>query len=394
MRLVIVQYSGDYREAVNNFAEGRSETYYAQKSSVEAIAKMATHVEEVAVICCLTAEPYNQVLQTGVRAIGAGFKSKIEVKKLIQLIAQQNPTHLVLRTPIKEVLSWVCKKKIKTLAVFAESVLTKGWRSKLQNYWLAILLNHKQIDWLGSYGLTSSLLFKQIGVNPDKIIPWDFLGAESPSFFSPKTLDLPGKTFQLFYIGSLSESKGVGDILEAVAKLKKQSFFVKLKIVGKDENNVFQTKAKELNIEDNVDFVGIVPNNTVVSLMREADVVLVPSRPEYPEGFPLTIFHAICSRTPIIASNHPMFRNDLKHGVSAMIFPAGDSKALSTCIEKLLSDSELYHNLSVASYDVWKRLQIPVKWAELVNRWLHDSPINQKWLFDHRLCSGIYDDRI
>ena len=84
-------------------------------------------------------------------------------------------------------------------------------------------------------------------------------------------------------------------------------------------------------------------------------------------------------------------QNSLTRLLVAMIFPAGNSIALSVCIEKLLSDSELYQSLSVASYDAWKRLQIPVKWADMINRWLYDSPENQQWLFEHRLCSGRYN---
>jgi hypothetical protein len=68
--------------------------------------------------------------------------------------------------------------------------------------------------------------------------------------------------------------------------------------------------------------------------------------------------------------------------------------ALSACIEKLLSDPELYLNLSVASYEAWKQLQIPVKWAEMINRWINDSPENQQWLFDYRLSSGRYSSTV
>jgi hypothetical protein len=86
-----------------------------------------------------------------------------------------------------------------------------------------------------------------------------------------------------------------------------------------------------------------------------------------------------------------MFRNNLKHGINAMIFPAGNSIALSACIEKVLSDSELYASISVASYDAWKRLEIPVKWADMIKFWLDNSHQNHQWLFEHRLSSGRYN---
>lgn len=391
MRLLFVQYGGDYREAAQRLAQGGGETYYAQKYSVDSVAAIGKKIEEVIVLCCMTKEPYNEILENGVRAIGAGFNQEIKVKKLIKLIEEQNPTHLIVRTAIREVFRWAIKKKVRTIALLAESVSKRGLRSKLRNYLLVDLLNDKQIEWVGAYGVNSSVLFQQIGVDSEKIIPWDFIVTETPNSFPSKKLSNDGKSWQLFYIGSLIESKGVGDVLEAISKLKSQKIPVSLRIAGKDENDYFHDKARQLKIEDCVEFLGLVPNNAVLPLMREADVVLVPSRHEYPEGFPLAITHALCARTPIIASDHPMFLNNLKDGKSAMIFPAGNAIALAECIKKLLNNPELYWNLSMTSYEAWKRLQIPVKWAEMINRWIDDTPEDQQWLFEHRLSSRRYN---
>jgi glycosyltransferase involved in cell wall biosynthesis len=391
IRLLIVQYAGDYREAVQRFAEGGCETYYAQKYTVDAVAEIGEKVKEVAVICCMTNESYNEVLQNGVRAIGAGFNKELDINKLIDLIEKQNPTHLIIRTPIQKLFGWAIKNKVETLAVLADSFSTKGLLNKLRNYLLRRLLNNKQIEWVSNHGINSSVLLQKIGVKSDKIIPWDYNYTVTPDSFSPKTLPVDVKTWNLVYVGSVTESKGVGDILEALAKLRAKNLSVNLKIAGRGEVNSLSDKARQLQLEDCVEFLGLVPNNAVGALMREADLVLIPSRREYPEGFPLTIYEALCSRTPIIASDHPMFENKLKHGINAMIFPAGDSLALSQCIEKLLSDSVLYHSLSVASADAWNQLQIPVKWADLINRWLFDSPENRQWLFNHRLSSGCYN---
>jgi glycosyltransferase involved in cell wall biosynthesis len=391
MRLLFVQYAGDYREAFQRFAAGGGETYYAQKYSVDAVTDIAKQIEEVTVLCCMTKEPYNEVLENGVRAIGAGFDKDIQINTLLKLIEEQKPTHLIVRTAKREIFRWAVSKKVRTMALFAESISQRGLRSKLRNYLLADLLNNKQVEWVAAYGLNSAVLFQQIGVKADKIIPWDFIVTETPDSSPPKSLQRYQKNWQLFYIGSMIEAKGVGDVLEALAKLRAKNFPVSLKIAGRDENEYFLNKARQLQIEDCVDFLGLVPNNTVLPLMKEADVVLVPSRHEYPEGFPLAITHSLCARTPIIASDHPMFLDNLKDGLSAMIFPAGNAGALSECIEKLLSNPELYWSLSFESKEAWERLQIPVKWAELINRWIDDSPENKQWLFEHRLSSGQYN---
>jgi len=394
MRLVIVQYAGDYAEAFERLAKGGSETYYAQKYSVDAVTEMAKRAESVTVICCITPEFNEQVLENRVRAIACGFSHPINSQKLIELIAKQNPTHLIMRTIILDVFSWAIKNKIRTLAVFAESITTTNLRQKFRNYFLAKLLNNKQIEWVGTYGITSSLLFNEIGVKPDKIIPWDFLIESNPGSLSPKEIPAGLKTWKLFYAGSLIQSKGVGDILEAVAKLRERNRSVHLKMAGKGEEEFFYQRVEQLEIKDSVEFLGIVPTQTLEPLMRESDLVLVTSRHEYPEGFPLTIQHALRTRTPIVASDHPMFKTHLKHGVNSMIFEAGNSQALAECIEKVISDSALYHNLSVASHSTWHELRLPVKWAELISRWLDDSPESKQWLFEKRLAAEYYNKHL
>jgi glycosyltransferase involved in cell wall biosynthesis len=392
MSLVIVQYGGDYREAYNRLAKDGSENYYAQKYSVDAVSKMRERVESLAVICCMT-EKHNEVLGNGVRSIGAGFKEPFNITELIDLIAQEKPTHLVLRTPIREAFNWAIDNKVRTIAVFAESVFTRTWKDKLRCYLLGRLLNHKQIEWVGTYGLTSSLLFQKIGVNPNKILPWDFLIDSEPGSLPPKEAPASLKSVKLFYAGLLIQSKGVGDILEAVAKLQSRNISVHLKLAGKGEEEYFAERVKQLKIEDSVEFLGLVPTKTLEPLMREADLVLITSRHEYPEGFPLTIQHALRTRTPIVASDHPMFTTHLKHGVNAMIFEAGNSQSLADCIQKVVSDSRLYHNLSVVSHATWYQLRLPVKWADVIDRWLDDSPESKQWLFERRLASGEYTSK-
>lgn len=390
MRLLMVQYAGDYREAVERLAQGGWETYYAQKYSVEAVAEIGKTLEEVAVLCCLTQERYDEVLSNGVRAIGAGFNPKVNIRTLIELIEKQKPTHLIVRTPFQELFAWAIKNQVPTIAILADSFPTQGLKNKLENYWLAKALNHQRIDWVFNHGINSSLSLQEIGVNPDKIIPWDWPPLVTPDSFSAKTLRAEERTCNLVYVGLIAESKGIGDVLDALKELRAKNVSINLKVAGKGEIDAFIHKAKQLNIEDCVEFLGLVPNQAIVHLMREADFVIIPSRHEYPEGFPMTIYEALCSRTPIIASDHPMFQNKLQDGTNALIFPAANAVALAACIEKLLSNPELYERLSLASFDAWKKLQIPVKWADMINRWLDNSPGNRQWLFEHRLSSGRY----
>ncbi|MBF2029518.1 MAG: glycosyltransferase family 4 protein [Oscillatoriales cyanobacterium C42_A2020_001] len=387
MRLLLLQYAGDYREAVQRFAAGGNENYYAQKYTVNGIAELTPHFEEVSVLCCQTDEFYNEVLDNGVRAIGAGFCGWVDEEKVVQLIEQQRPTHLVLHTPLRKVLRWAIKNQVKVLTLIAESIVVQNWRDRLRGFRLARLLNHPQISWVGSYGLASSKRMKAIGVKADKIIPWDLLIEPTPGSYEPKTLTQASEPWKLLYVGAISELKGVGDILRAVKILRDRQFPVRLSIVGKDSEGAFARLAETLNVADVVEFLGMIPTSEVVPQMRNADAVLVPSRHEYTEGFPLTIHHALCSRTPIIASDHPMFQEHLKHEVNALIFPAQNPVALAASIDSLFKNPSLYAALSQASYDTWYHLRLPVKWGDLLNRWVFPSSANDQWLYEHRLSA-------
>jgi glycosyltransferase involved in cell wall biosynthesis len=198
----------------------------------------------------------------------------------------------------------------------------------------------------------------------------------------------------LVYVGSISEAKGVGDLLRAVHQLKGEGFEPALTVVGQDHDGSLHDLAERMGLVDQVRFAGVIANEDVPGTMRAADVVIIPSRHEYPEGLPLTIYEALAARTPIIASDHPMFRGALAHEATALVFPAGDVGALADAIRRLTADAALYARLSKNSERAWQALQLPVVWGELIERWLADDESDTHWLWDHRLNSGRYEEQI
>jgi glycosyltransferase involved in cell wall biosynthesis len=94
----------------------------------------------------------------------------------------------------------------------------------------------------------------------------------------------------------------------------------------------------------------------------------------------LVILEALATHTPIIASNHPMFQL----GDAALSFEAGNVDALAGAIRRLGNDPNLYSRLSACSAEVWHRLQVPVKFGDLVSHWLDDDT---EWLSSQALTA-------
>ena len=145
-----------------------------------------------------------------------------------------------------------------------------------------------------------------------------------------------------------------------------------------------QALGRELGVSDQLEFRGLVPNGEVFDLFRKADVVVVPSHREYTEGFPLTMFEAIGSRTPIVCSDHPMFVPVLKDGLHAALFSGGNAGAFAKAIRRVLTDRDLYARLSANADLTWCALKGPADWRTLLTKWILEGR-KSDWIEQHML---------
>jgi glycosyltransferase involved in cell wall biosynthesis len=389
MRIVFVQY-GDYGAAVRNFAQGGAETYAAQRYSVDFVAGLTRQAEQVSVIC-VDADPYSEQLSNGVRASGMRLYKQATEADLVAAVARERPTHLVSRSPIRPLIRWGGRNGVRTFPSFATSFPKGSWRTAVRYFQLARLLNSDRFPWIGNHAINSCRDLERIGVRTSKIVPWDWPPATTPDAFTAKRLDPGRNAIRLFYAGVIRETKGIGDCIAAIKLLREKGIDASLSVAGSGEVDLFRARAAECGVSGAVEFLGRIPHLRVVAMMHEHDVVVVPSQYGYPEGLPLTIYDAYCSRSPLVASDHPMFRGRVHDGQSALVFRAGNPVSLAERVEELLREPELYAQLSQASAAAWEKLQLPVKWGVLMTKWLENSPEANAWLASHSLASGRYD---
>lgn len=391
-RLTIVQYGGDYREAHDRFAAGGPATYQAQRYSLGFVAGLPHRHEQVSVVCSQTIEAYDAVLADGVRAVGCGFQGRVDAAEFVRMVAATAPTHLVITTPFRPLIRWALRQRIPTICVLADSFDRGGLRHRVRAWRLARLLRDDGVQWIGNHGLNACLSLLDIGVPADKIVPWDW-----PPSFRPHDYPVRSRTpapLRLAYVGGVVEAKGVGDLLEALALLRRRGVAASADIIGRDAGGAMAARAAALGLGDAANFAGAIANEQIPAAMRAVDAVVVPSRHAYPEGMPLTIYEALSARTPILASDHPMFKGVLVDGQSAAIFRASDPGAMADAIEALGRDSQRYEMLSRNTLATWENLQLPVVWGDLIAHWLEDGEAGCGWLRDHAISSGLYDARL
>jgi glycosyltransferase involved in cell wall biosynthesis len=255
--------------------------------------------------------------------------------------------------------------------MLADSFRGKDLASIAKYGLLRLLLNCSAIEFVANHSLAASLDLKRIGVDPRKIVPFDWPALLSPCDYNPKDAPPPGRSFRLLYVGSLIESKGVGDAILAVSKLRQRRKDVQLTLIGGGDLQAFEEVAENEGIRGDVSFLGLRSHSDVLSAMREHDAILVPSRWSYPEGLPMTLYEALCTRTPLITSDHPMFALKICNLSNALVFPERNIEAFAGCIDKLMSSPVLYAQLSCEAGNSANDFLCPLKYDQLISCFLH-----------------------
>jgi glycosyltransferase involved in cell wall biosynthesis len=386
-RIVFVQF-GDYGEAARRFAAGGKEDYYAQKYTVDYVARLVPKFASATVVT-FSREHTFEMLPNGVGSQGVLLYppgAKARFADLIRVVESLDPTDLIAVAPIRPLIGWALRRGLRTLPLFADSFRAPGVLNRIRQFLLRRLLNRPEIKWVANHSIAATLDLARIGVDPRKVLPFDWPPIVSPVGTTPKEAPAGGP-FRLLYVGLLLESKGVGDVLRALPRLP----CCTLTVVGAGADEAaLRAIPSALGVTDRVTFRGKIPHEEVLAEMRAHDAVLVPSRPEYSEGLPMTIYEAFCSRTPVVVSNHPMFLKRVVPDGNGLMFPAGDAAALAQAVERLRTTPELYRTLSVNSGKAAENYLLPLKWHLLLDLWLQGDDEADARLASFALANRTY----
>ena len=169
------------------------------------------------------------------------------------------------------------------------------------------------------------------------------------------------------YAGHLYPWKGVGVLLEALARLPG----IKGLIVGghameKDLGRL-QHDAAHLSIAERVQFTGMLEPGTVAGYLSTANVLVLPNtatRISERYTSPLKLFEYLAAGRPIVASDLPALREVVTADVDAVLVRPGDPQALADGIARVLADRELADRLSAKA---WSRAEA-FSWAARADR--------------------------
>jgi glycosyltransferase involved in cell wall biosynthesis len=143
----------------------------------------------------------------------------------------------------------------------------------------------------------------------------------------------------VFACRQLFPRKGIRFLIEAAALLTPRFPELRVVVAGDGfERPELLKLAESLGIADRVTFLGWVPNSDLPPYYRAAAISVIPS---LEEGFGIPAAEAMGCETPVVASDAGGLPEVVEHGVTGLIAPRGDSRALADAMATLLADSSL-----------------------------------------------------
>jgi len=163
----------------------------------------------------------------------------------------------------------------------------------------------------------------------------------------------------LLFVGRLEHRKGLGYLLRAYMRLRRERDDVRLIVVGDGPYRRWYARWVQRNEIPDVAMVGFVDASVKPRYYATADVFCAPNTGD--ESFGMVLLEAMAAGKPIVASDIAGFRQVIHSGGEGLLVPRKSQHQLVAAIKLLLDDPDLRARLArtglqtVQQYD-WDRV--------------------------------------
>ncbi len=147
--------------------------------------------------------------------------------------------------------------------------------------------------------------------------------------------------FFLSLLDKFHRYKGLDHLFNALTIVKKEIPTVKLKVGGDGELlEYYKKRAAYLGLQENVTFLGHVPNEKIPEHYRNCDLFVLPSISSSQEGFGIVLLEAMACGKPVVSTNIVGAAEDIRNYNTGIVVEPMDTKALADAIVRILQDKK------------------------------------------------------
>lgn len=159
--------------------------------------------------------------------------------------------------------------------------------------------------------------------------------------FKPGRTEVEDTVFFLSLLDEFHRYKGLDYLLEAMKLVKKEIPRVKLKVGGEGKLlGYYKQKVASLDMKENVDFLGYVPDERIPELYRNCTLFVLPSVSASQEGFGIVLLEALACGKPVVSTGIVGVAEDIKKYNTGVIVKPKDTRSLADAIIQVLHDEK------------------------------------------------------
>lgn len=152
-------------------------------------------------------------------------------------------------------------------------------------------------------------------------------------------MPLSYKKLRIVFIGRISHFKGVKMLIEAIREIASEMIILDIYgESGENQNYINECRSLASSI-DNVQLMGRVRPENVISIMSAYDLLVLPST--FSEMSPLVIREAFAAGIPVLASDSMGAKEQIQDGVNGWLFRMNDNEDLKAKLKMLVENPEL-----------------------------------------------------
>lgn len=171
--------------------------------------------------------------------------------------------------------------------------------------------------------------------------------------------------YLVLFFGRLNPTKGPEKLAQAAVNISKKRKDIAFVWAGPDEGKLNEVQDL-IKGHKNMYYIGpVVGRGKAAEMYQAADIYVLPS---YREGMPLTLFEAMASGLPIVASPVNGIPYEMKEPENGFFSEYGDISSLENNILKLLSNPKLRTNISKNNIKKSKRFE----WGRIYNKYMKE----------------------
>lgn len=185
-------------------------------------------------------------------------------------------------------------------------------------------------------------------------------GVDAEAFNAQATPEPGDGTIRLLVVAQLIERKGLGVLLDALARLPAGVRW-RLEICGTGPAEAaLKAQAARLSLGERIRFRGLVPHDDLAAIFRQTDIFVLPS---LQEGLPLALLEAMAAGVPAVTTAVGGVPRVITHDMNGLLVKAGDPDGLALAIGDLAGSAERRGRLAAAARKTALQYAWPEVWA-------------------------------